>query len=492
MKLSTKFQDVTSVKSDILVFGLFENNKKLNALQEKVDKKTGGLISDFLLKKEGFEAKFGENYLLQTYGKLGADKILFMGLGKKEEFNMDKLREISAKAYRACTHIAKNKKIAMEVFGGDSYDASIAVSEGLCIAAYNFDKYKSKKQPAKIASVELLPGSLAAEKDCSRAIEMTGIVCGAMAYTKNLVNEPAEHATPTKIAEMAQEIGVEFPHVEVKVYDKKELEKMGFGAFLAVAKGSAQEPKFIHIKYAPKNARKKIALIGKGITFDSGGLNIKPAASMMNMKTDMSGCASVLGVIRAVAQLKSDVELHILSAVCENMPGCEAYKLGDILVAKNGKTIELDNTDAEGRLTLADVLCYADELGVDEIIDIATLTGACIVALGNNITGIMGKNDKMIAKFIEAGKKSGEMLWQLPMTEDMQENLKSDIADMRNTGSRGAGSSVAGVFLGNFVKNKNWIHLDIAGTAFRDKPFMELSKGPSGAMVRTLIRYITG
>jgi len=178
--------------------------------------------------------------------------------------------------------------------------------------------------------------------------------------------------------------------------------------------------------------------------------------------------------------------------VCENMPGCEAYKLGDILVAKNGKTIELDNTDAEGRLTLADVLCYADELGVDEIIDIATLTGACIVALGNNITGIMGKNDKMIAKFIEAGKKSGEMLWQLPMTEDMQENLKSDIADMRNTGSRGAGSSVAGVFLGNFVKNKNWIHLDIAGTAFRDKPFMELSKGPSGAMVRTLIRYITG
>ena len=267
---------------------------------------------------------------------------------------------------------------------------------------------------------------------------------------------------------------------------------MNFNAFLAVVQGSGREPKFIHLTYKPasKKPKKKIVLIGKGITFDSGGLDIKPANSMLTMKTDMSGCATVLGVIQAIAALKPDVEVHALSALCENMPSGMSYKQGDVLVAKNGKTIEVDNTDAEGRLTLADVLTYADELDADEVIDIATLTGACIVALGQNITGIMGNNPEMIKRIIKTGAQSGETLWELPIFDDMQEMLKSDIADMRNTGSRFAGASVAGRFLQNFTKSKNWAHLDIAGTAFIDKPYRELNKGATGVMVRTLTNYI--
>jgi leucyl aminopeptidase len=243
------------------------------------------------------------------------------------------------------------------------------------------------------------------------------------------------------------------------------------------------------LKYTPEEPKKSIALIGKGLTFDSGGLDIKPAASMLDMKDDMSGCACVLGVIKALARLKVNVEVHVISAVCENMPSGKSYKPGDVLTAKNGKTIEVDNTDAEGRLTLADALTYADGLNVDEIIDVATLTGACIIALGQKVAGIMGTEQKMVNKLVEVAKKSGERLWQLPLYDDLQDNLKSEIADMRNTGGREAGTSTAGKFLSNFVKNKNWAHIDIAGTAFISKPYRELCKGPTGSMVKTLINY---
>ncbi|GBF22751.1 cytosol aminopeptidase [Candidatus Gastranaerophilus sp. (ex Termes propinquus)] len=494
IKITAGFQEVAEIKSDMLVLGLFEDDKKLNTLQKKVNEASGNIISDYVLKKEGFEPKFGESYVLQTFGKIGADKILFIGLGKKEEFTPDKLREVSAKAYKICSGTLNVKRVSMEIFSEPKsavcHEATRAMYEGLCAGAYSFDKYKSKKKPQKINSIEILPSAQALEKDCQKAIEVSKVVCSALDFTKDLVNEPSDYATPTKIATMAQDFTKELPELEVHIYGKDELEKMGFGAFLAVSKGSAEEPKFVHVKYCPKSPKRKVAIIGKGITFDSGGLNIKPPASMMNMKTDMAGCACVLGTIRAVAQLKPDVEVHALAAVCENMPGERAYKLGDVLVAKNGKTIELDNTDAEGRLTLADVLCYADELGVDEIVDVATLTGACVVALGNNISGIMGKNQRMVDKIIETGKRAGENLWQLPLMSDMQESLKSEVADMRNTGGRGAGSSVAGIFLSNFVKNKNWAHLDIAGTAFAEKPYRELQKGATGTMVKTLIRYI--
>ena len=265
---------------------------------------------------------------------------------------------------------------------------------------------------------------------------------------------------------------------------------MGMGAYLAVARGSSQPPKFIHMKYSTPNPRKKIAIIGKGICFDSGGLDIKPASSMLTMKDDMSGAACVIGVMSAIKEFSPDVEVHGIIAACENMPGCSAYKPGDILTAKNGKTIEVDNTDAEGRLTLADALCYADELGVDEIIDLATLTGACMVALGNQAAGIVGNDDALVKSIIETAKTCGERYWELPMYEEYKESLKSNVADMQNTGSRWGGASTAGLFLKEFVEKTKWAHIDIAGVAYFDKAQGEFIKGSTGAGVRAMINYI--
>ena len=236
---------------------------------------------------------------------------------------------------------------------------------------------------------------------------------------------------------------------------------------------------------------KKIAIIGKGLTFDSGGMDLKPPSSMLNMKDDMSGAACVIYVMKALAQLKTEIEVHAIVAACENMISGKAYKPGDVLTAKNGKTIEVDNTDAEGRITLADALCFADELNPDVIIDIATLTGACMVALGSVSSGIMGTNPELTKEIINAGNENGEKFWELPLFEEYFENLKSDIADMKNTGSRYGGASAAGVFLKNFVKNKNWAHLDIAGTAYIEKPQYDiLKKGATGIGIRTILGWL--
>ena len=307
-----------------------------------------------------------------------------------------------------------------------------------------------------------------------------------MNFARNLANEPAQFATPTELDSIACDLSL-----ETKIYNKEECEKMGMGAFLDVARGSEEEPKFIHIKYTCDNPKKHIAIIGKGICFDSGGLDIKPASSMLTMKDDMSGAACVLGVMSVVKELNLQVEVHGIIAACENMPSGKAYKPGDILTAKNGKTIEVDNTDAEGRLTLADALCYACELNIDEVIDLATLTGACMVALGTHAAGIMGNDKELINNLIKTADNAGEKFWELPMWEDYADSLKSDVADMQNTGSRWGGASTAGCFLKNFVKDVKWAHIDIAGTAFLDKPQKEFIKGATGAGVRTLLKYLS-
>lgn len=494
MDISAKHQEMTGVFSNVLVIGIFEDDKVLTESQKKADEALGGLISDYLIKKEGFKAKFGDTVSVPTFLKIPADKIMLTGLGKKKEFTTAKVTELCAKLVKQLEKTLNTKNAASELLGFSSgnfnaEECARAMSEGFLIGMYDYDKYKSKKSTCELKKFRIITDNTKDEKAAKAGINTAKIICSAMDFTKDLINEPAQNATPVAIAEIAKnfssDLGLTF-----KVYNKKQLQDMNFNAFLAVSQGSENEPKFIHIIYKPKRAKKKIVIIGKGITFDSGGLDIKPANSMLTMKTDMSGCATVLGVIQAVAALKPDVEVHVLSAMCENMPSGKAYKQGDVLSAKNGKTIEVDNTDAEGRLTLADALTYADEIGANEVIDIATLTGAVVVALGQNITGIMGNNPDMIKRIIETGKKSGEMLWELPIFDDMQDNLKSDIADMRNTGSRFAGSSIAGRFLSNFTNSKNWAHIDIAGTAFIDKPYKELNKGATGVMVRTLTNYI--
>lgn len=445
----------------------------INKFQD--EKTSQELANTYAVEKDGFEGKFGQTYLLHTLGKIPADKILIVGFGKKEEFDANKMRLAVSKAVKKLQQIhAKNACFDFDV--NCDYGKSAAI--GALIADYAFDKYKTEKA----TRVEEITFAKFSEKDVRE-----GIIFGeAMKFTRDLANEPAEYATPSKLAEIASNLD----GITTKVYDKEEIERMGMGAYLAVGKGSAQAPKFIHMKYCGKNPKKKLAIIGKGICFDSGGLDIKPASSMLTMRDDMSGAACVLGVMRALSSLEPDIEVHGIIAACENMPSGTSYKPGDILRAKNGKTIEVDNTDAEGRLTLADALCYACELGVDEVIDIATLTGACVVALGTNVSGIMGNDEDLISTLIRVAESSGEKFWELPMYPEYKDSLKSDIADMKNTGSRQGGASIAGVFLKEFVNGPKWAHIDIAGTAFLEKPQGEFISGSTGAGVRTILNYI--
>ena len=456
--------DVKSAPVEVLVIGQFEGEK--TSIE---------LVNTYVVGKDHFNGKFGHTYLMHTLDKLPADKILVVGLGKKEEFDHNKMREAVAKAVKKLQQI-KAKQAAFDFEVSPSYGKDAAI--GAMIADYAYDEYKSEKAH----HLEEITFAKFSENDVKE-----GIVFGeAMKFTRNLANTPAQIATPQKLAQIASDL----EGIDTKVYDKDAIQRMGMGAYLAVGQGSVNPPEFIHMKYTGKNPKKKIALIGKGICFDSGGLDIKPASSMLTMKDDMSGAACILGVMKAVAKLQPDAEVHGIIAACENMPSGSSYKPGDILTAKNGKTIEIDNTDAEGRLTLADALCYACELGVDEVIDIATLTGACVVALGTYISGIMGNDNEFTERLIETGKESGEKLWKLPMDKDYFSSLKSDIADMKNTGSRMGGASAAGVFLQEFVDGVKWAHIDIAGTAYLEKPQKEFIAGATGAGVRTLLNYV--
>jgi len=457
--------DVKTQECDILFVNMFEGQETSNEL-----------ANEYALKKDNFEGKFGSTYLLPTYGKQAAKKVLVVGLGKKEDLNNNKVREAIAKAIKKALQM-KAKSVAVD-FGGIDFDYADMVTEGAFIADYAFDKYKKEKKD-HLETLYLNLDEALSQKGQRRA--------EAMELTRNIANEPAEYATPEKLAEIALSLGL-----ETKVYNRKECEEMGMHAYLAVARGSAKEPKFIHMKYIPQNPKKRIAIIGKGLCFDSGGMDLKPASSMLTMRDDMSGAACVLGIMSKIKEFAPEVEVHGIIAACENMIGPDAYKPGDILTAKNGKTIEIDNTDAEGRVTLADALCYACELKVDEIIDIATLTGACMVALGTHASGIMGNNKEFVDKLIEVGEKSGERYWEMPMFKEYFDSLKSEIADMKNTGSRWGGTSAAGLFLKEFVTDEvKWAHLDVAGTAFLDKPQKEFIAGATGVGVRTLLNYIT-
>ncbi len=475
----------SELSSKVVVLSFYEDEKTLSEVQKELNEKFNFVIEKNIL--TNFKGKLNETMLFPIET---GEKIVALGLGKKEEFDLNKLKEAISKGTIFASKYIENGVLSAE-FPNINHCKKCSISSfvsSIGMGNYKFDKYKTKKNENKIETLEILTNEI--DETLINGAKNGEILNKAMNFTKDLVFESAEIMTPTKVSEIASQLANE-NNLEIKVYSKEELKKMGFNAFLAVGQGSAQDPKFIHMIYKGQNPTRKIALIGKGITFDSGGLDLKPPASMLTMKTDMTGCATVLGVMKAICELKPEIELHVMSALCENMPSGTSYKVGDVLTSKSGKTIEVDNTDAEGRLTLADVLTYADEIEADEVIDIATLTGAVIVALGNNITGIMGNNQEQIEEFKTAANKTGELVWQLPMHDDMMDNLKSDIADMKNTGSRNGGSSNAARFLLNFTKSKKWLHIDIAGTAYVDKPYREIQKGATGVMVRTLVKYLT-
>ena len=487
MNIKLEKKPILQINSDLLVLGVLDTKTQKCETFKAIDNATDKTISKYVFLQEQFKHKFLSTYTLPTLGKIKTPKILLIGLGEEKELSADKVRQA---AIETAKKIKSYKNVATAAIcfplPEKAEEYVQAITEGIIIGDYNFDKYKSEK------SKNILKNVIIASKSTSKSIQESitkgEIFAKYTNFARNLSNEPAQYATPTKLAQLAKAI----PNITTEIFDKTECKKMGMGAFLAVGQGSDQPPKFIHMSYKPtKKAVKKLAIIGKGITFDSGGYDIKPPSSMLNMKDDMSGAAAVLGIMSAISELKPDVEVHGIIAACENMLNGSSYKPGDILTAKNGKTIEVDNTDAEGRLTLADALCYAEELKVDEIIDIATLTGACMVALGHFASGIMGNDEKLIDDIQTASNKAGEAFWKLPIWDAHMDSLKSDIADMKNTGSRYAGASVAGAFLKNFVSNTNWAHLDVAGTAFLDTAYKGFPKGATGIGVRTLLEYIT-
>ena len=475
MEISITKEKGLEVNADVLLVPVTENQEDLCGCTKE--------FYDYANENMDFNGKTNEVALVQTFGKITPKNVMFVGLGNKEEYNLNKLRVAISKACQKINEMKKIQKvaIALKKLPDEPNLVAQTVTEGVLIGTYKFDKYKTEK---KERFSELI---LISNEDVQPAVDKAKTVCAAVNYTRDLVNEPAEIITPQKLAHIASSIN----GIETKVYSAQEAKEMGMGAFLAVGQGSRHEQQFIHMIYKPAGeCRAKIALIGKGITFDSGGLDIKPAASMLEMKGDMAGAACVISVMRALTELKPDIEVHGIVAACENMPASRSYKPGDVLTAMNGKTIEVDNTDAEGRLTLADALCFAENLEPDAIIDIATLTGACCVALGKVASGLLGNDDELIIGLQSSAEEAGEYLWEMPMYEEFFEDLKSDIADFKNSGSRYGGKSAAALFLQKFVKSTPWAHIDIAGTSIINKPLRELPKGVTGVGVRTIINYI--
>ncbi len=471
---------------------LFKEQKKFPLEIQELDEVLDGAISQIKreLKFEGSEGKF---MVIPTFGKGKTDFVIIFGAGSKRDFNLDKARRLGALSVRK----AKELKIDRFLLDGEALSVkdsqegvAQALTEGVLLGNYRFDKYLSKKDDFKIKEVQIRV-SRKYKKLAEESVKTGQILANAQNFTRDLVNEPGNVITPQKLAEIAEELAKQYGF-EVKIYDEEEIEKMGMNAYLAVARGSANPPRFIHLTYRPKNGNKEIALIGKGLTFDSGGLNIKPGDYMRWMKSDKAGACAVLGVFKAIGELKPDITVHGIIAAAENMPDGKAYRPDDIIKAKNGVTIEIGNTDAEGRLTLADALCYASELNPDAIIDMATLTGACIVALGEYTAGVMGNNQRLIDEILEISQKTGEWMWQLPFNDMLREHIKAPHADVYNIGTtRYGGAITAGLFLEKFVDKKiPWVHIDIAGPAHNTRGWYYHPKGATGFPVRTITTFL--
>lgn len=480
--------DPLQVECDVLVLGKFES-ERVGELIKKVDRALDNVF-DRTFKQEKFLGEIGKSVMINTLGKIKADRVLIAGLGKKSKFSLDVLRKVGIHAAKRTNSLFERTAFALEI--GETRGIFSALAEGMMLGCYSFNKYKTSNSDANgDRIVEFITGK-AREKTFSNEVEYAKIIAESTNFTRDLVNEPPLVVTPKKLAEVAMEVARD-GKLECRIFDRKEIEKRGMGGLIAVSKGSDEPPKFIHLTFSPrKTPRKTVAIVGKGITFDSGGLCIKPSDSMRTMKMDMSGAACILGVMKALPSLNPPVRVHGLISTTENMPGGRAYKPDDIIRALNGITIEVVNTDAEGRIVLADALCYAVQLKVKEIIDLATLTGACIVGLGNYTAGVMGNNQVLINRILTAADLAGEKIWQLPMDEELRKEIDSDVADVKNVGSRWGGAITGAMFLEKFVGDTPWAHIDIAGPAFLEKGGDWYPKGGTGFGVRTIIRYILG
>ncbi|HZR08596.1 MAG TPA: leucyl aminopeptidase [Myxococcales bacterium] len=455
-----------------------------------VDDALGGLLWRCAAEEE-FTGKEGQVVSLHTHGKIAAQRVLAIGIGKDEgaDRTLEQLRNAAARAVKLAK-AAGAKSLAMTVPSGTDAAALQALAEGASLGAYVFDRYKQEKKPLKLSKVELLVDGKPA-RAMAEAIALGAEIAAAVCSARDLVNESPGRATPSALAAAARKVAEE-GGLRCEVLGRARIEKLGMNLFLGVAQGSVEEPQLVRISYEPAGGGggKPVALVGKAITFDSGGLSLKTAQGMEDMKTDMAGAAAVISAMRLVAAIKPSFAVRGYFGACENLPSGAAYKPGDVIVGKNGTSVEVLNTDAEGRLVLADVLSWAVEEKPAAVIDLATLTGAILVALGPWMAGLFSNDDQLAGELLAAARATGEPIWRMPLPPEMEELIKSPIADLKNTGGRHGGSINAALFLQHFVGKVPWAHLDIAGPASVDKERGYNSRGGTGAGVRLLAEWI--
>lgn len=494
MKFTLKPTDPSKIEADVLIQYSWEDEFGLSGLPKNFQDEIKEIAD-----REEFKGSQDQTLLLYPKTLIAAYKFLLFGLGKKKDFDLYKLYKSVATSIRS---IQDSKPVKVAIVIDESWMKKYPVErvvksvvESVSLASYKFMKYKGEEEQKKIRVIEEIILAVPAGKisAAEEGVRLGEIMAGATIFARDLINEPPEITSPAFLADVASDLAKSQEGIKVKILEKEELEKLGMNSFLGVTAGSDKPPKFIRLSYKPAGASKKLVLIGKGITFDTGGLSLKSAEHMETMKLDMSGAAAVLAVFKAISALKPKVEVIGLIAACENMPSGKALKPGDILKAMNGKTIEVLNTDAEGRLTLADAISYANmREKPDEIIDLATLTGACMVALGEEIAGIWGNNEKLLSSVKKAAGEAGEMVWEMPLFSEYKPLIKSHIADVKNTQTgRYGGAITAALFLSEFAGQTAWVHLDIAGPAYAEKNTSMCCPGGVGFGVRTLLEYIS-
>ncbi len=494
MEIKVVAGDMTKTKADAIIVPFFEGMERPEGDIANIDKALDGAISQLISQGE-IKGKLNEVTIIHSLGKLPAARVVIAGLGKQQELSQDKVRGAIAEACRLLRQKGVNSIATMAqgagIAGITPEGAAQAITEGALLGVYSFRRHITKeaeygeiKQLLIVSSDESeLP---ALEQGCYRG----RVMAEATNLARDMVNEPANHMTPSQMAETARRLA-ETCGLELNVLEREQMQELGMGALLGVARGSRQPPKFVVLHYRGGDSSEiDVALVGKGITFDSGGISIKPSAKMDKMKGDMAGGAAVMAAISAIAQLKPKINVMAIIPATENLPSENALKPGDILTAMSGKTIEIISTDAEGRLILADALGYVRKFGAKFMVDVATLTGACIIALGKVCTGAFGNNQELIDRIITAGAEAGELIWQMPMYDQYKEQNKSDVADIKNVGGRDGGAITAAQFLSEFAGDTPWVHLDIAGTSMTDKERNYLVKGATGVPVRTLVNLV--
>jgi leucyl aminopeptidase len=492
MQIQLENQPYSSIQADALVTYIFDKENKIDGILADIDHAMDGRLAALVATGE-LTGKSLELVLVHFPEGLDAKRLLLVGAGKPEKFSHSDLRKIAGTALRYLKSRGVKKFVFLAREGERGPAAAQAVTEGLGVADFESNKYQTEKKPSKEIQSVLLAGFDANQNgSLPESVEHGRVIAESQNFARDLINEPSNRLTPRMLAAraeaMAKEVGL-----GVEILDERKISELKMGALIGVAQGSVEPPRVIVIRYTPENARPDapvLGLVGKAVTFDTGGISIKPADNMEKMKYDMGGGATMLGAMRAIAYLKPKVPVIAVIPATENMPGGRAQKPGDVQVAMSGKTIEVINTDAEGRMVLADGVFYARKLGATHLIDAATLTGAIQVALANVHVGAFGTPREYLDQFLESAKAVGEKMWPMPIDDEYEEMIKSNIADIRNTGSGKGGGAITGAwFIKEFAEDTPWIHLDIAATCWVDEGKPWLAKGPTGVAIRSIVDF---